>query len=738
MRRTRLIPVLLVFLLSACNKTMIDEPSPAGNAGEVEISLSADERVEIVSAKSGTDESVPAADDFWIEIFNSKETRVFREKYSDIPNGRLTINPGQYRLLAKHGDSLGVGFAKPFYMADLDFEVKEQERTGVKAKAILSNVKVAVEYGDQIKADYDGFYTVITNVGHKGKSLKFEAAETRPGYMPGGDLMVQVYAEVDGELKRFTLKDDNGEPMLIKCNPNDFITFYVNTGISYGGLYFGIKIDNGTELVEKSISVPADILDNVNPTIRLSSFDDDGNYFVTDGIKPDADDVSFTYKVYSGNVKKCELAIDCDYLESIGVPSVIDFATLDESALEALLDKGLFWAEYMNVGVVDIAEFLPAIAAASHYTGPDNVIGTFTLTVQDTEGGSISQTARIRIKPDVSAQISLNDYDIWATKVVSPVVTMRGGNLQSAVVQSSLDGVNWSDFRPMTSNPFDMGTVTGLTPDTQYSLRVMYDGWLPVSEVLTFTTEDDAQVGNASFEDWTSHVYETNYDDITWYQPWTTDQWWDTNTTVTLRTGLTVGYLYFKSFGCVQYSVDAHSGSRSAQLTCVNVGNENSEWGTNGAWRVGELFIGRGDEAKELNTFNRVSDGHSFPSRPTSMTFWYEYAPYTSSDAFSAEITIKAEDGTVLATSYSTGSAKSQWTSMTLPLNYTVTNKKAASVHITFKSSVSSSHDCEVHGFMDFSQDGPYLEIAGETKTGDNHQIKLSATLRIDDVQLNY
>ena len=154
MRRTRFIPALLVILLSSCNKQMFDDHSSEGKTGEVNISLSADERVEIVSVRSGSETPVPAAGDFWIEIFNSSETRVFREKYSDIPNGRMTLNPGSYKLLAKHGDTLGVGFDKPFYMDEVAFSVTEQERTDVDVVAVLSNVKAKVVYGDQIKADY--------------------------------------------------------------------------------------------------------------------------------------------------------------------------------------------------------------------------------------------------------------------------------------------------------------------------------------------------------------------------------------------------------------------------------------------------------------------------------------------------------------------------------------------------------------------------------------------------------
>lgn len=734
MRRTRFIPALLVILLSSCNKQMFDDHSSDGKTGEVNISLSADERVDIVSVRSGSGTSVPAAGDFWIEIFNSSETRVFREKYSDIPNGRMTLNPGSYKLLAKHGDTLGVGFDKPFYMDEVAFSVTEQERTDVDVVAVLSNVKAKVVYGDQIKADYEGYYTVITNVDHKAKSLKFDAEETRPGYMPGGHFMVQVYAEIDGELKRYTMKDDKGDILYIDAAPNDFITFTVNTAVNYGDLMFGIKIDDGAELVEKDIAVSADILDNINPTIRLSSFDENGDYFVTEGKDVDADDVSFSYKAYSGGVKKCELAIDCDYLESIGVPSLIDFSKIDANTLKTLESKGFFWAEYMNVGVVDIAGLVPALTKASRYTGPENVIGKFTLTVEDTEGGAVSKTACVRIMPDVSASIKLDEHNVWATKIVSPMVTLRGGQMSLAMVQYSTDGAQWHDFMPMTSNPFDMGTVKDLAPATRYSLRVLYDGWFPVSDVFTFTTEEAAQVGNSGFEDWTSHVYETNYNDINWYQPWTSNQWWDSNATASLRSSLTVGYLYYKSFGCVHCSNDAHSGNRSAQITCVNVGNSNSEWGTTGTWYNGELFIGRGNDASDGDSWSHITDGHSFPSRPSSLTFWYEYEPYTSGDSFSADIVLKAADGTILASESVTGKAASSWTSMTVPVNYDVTDKKAASVYISFKAESTSDHACETG----FTMNGPYLEIAGDRKTGDNGQIKLSATLRIDDVQLNY
>lgn len=700
------------------------------------INLKSDEKVEIVSVKSGGEAELPVVSDFWIELVNSENVKFRREKYSELEGKRIGMNSGEYTLMAKHGDSLGVGFDKPFYMAKQLFTVEPQKLVTVNAVAKLANVKLAVEYGSQIRQDYESFYTVVKNVDHKRASINFEMNETRPGYIPGGSLSVTVYAIVDGQLRCYTLKDENGEPAYIDAAPNDFITLSVNTGINYGSLALNVKIDNSVEEIEKEFVVPADAASNTLPSITLSSFDEDGNYYVLEGVQDAPSDLGFTYKAYSG-IKRCELSVSSDYLAGLGVPATIDVKNISASLKSSLENLGFFFAGNANVGVVGMEDVIYAYSKNSRYLGggKPTEMGTFTMTLEDDASNVVTKKVKVLVRPDGKALISYNDYDVWATKVVNPKVQVTKGNYALMTIQSSTDGATWHDFMPVTSADFAMGEIKGLTPGTKYYLRVIYDGWIQVSDVVEIVTESPVQVNNGGFEDWTSSVFETNYDDITWYRPWRDDQWWDTNTTVTLRPSLTVGYLYFKSFPCVQYSVDSHSGSRSAQLTCVNVGNSNSEWATTGEWRVGELFLGRGNEATNLNTFTRNTDGHSFPSRPSSMTFWYEYEPHSSSDAFSAEIIVKAQDGTVLATSKSNGSAKSSWTSMTLPLNYTVTNKKAATIHINFLSSVSSSHTTSAEGFV---LDGPYLEIAGERKTGDNYQIKLSATLRIDDVQLNY
>ncbi|MGN1046161.1 MAG: hypothetical protein ACI4QG_03600, partial [Candidatus Cryptobacteroides sp.] len=169
-----------------------------------------------------------------------------------------------------------------------------------------------------------------------------------------------------------------------------------------------------------------------------------------------------------------------------------------------------------------------------------------------------------------------------------------------------------------------------------------------------------------------------------------------------------------------------HSGNAAAQVSTINIGNSNSMWATTGTWYVGELFIGSSDSSG-----NKVSSGHSFASRPSAVTFWYRFSAYSSDDRFGAEVQVLAEDGTVLASaSIADGPQTDSWTMMTLPLNYTVLNRKAASISISFKASTKGSHSCDVGGEI--------FEIAGQTGTDNYSAVKLSSMLRLDDVELVY
>lgn len=731
MRRTRFLPALLVFLLSACNENLIDSQLPEGE-GEVAISLSADERVEIVSAKSGTESELPSLSDFRIEIVNSQNVKFYREAYN--PDVTLMMNAGDYTLMAKYGDSLGFGFNAPFYMAKKPFTVAPAKKTLVAAEAKLANVKMAVNYGSHIKEAYQNYYTVIKNEEARA-SVRFNADEQRPAYIPGGKLSVTVYAPVDGELKCYTLKDENGDPLLIDAEPNDFITFNVNTAVNYGGLVIGIKIDDEVTVEQKEFAVPADAVSELKPRITLSSFDSDGNFYVREGSETKADDVSFTIRAYSG-LKSCVLEIDNDYMEGIGIPTRIDFAAQTPEQIQALEDKGFFWLYYGGVGVIDISDFIAGISKNAIYKGRNSVTATFKLTITDEADATVTKTAKILVTPNANATITIQDYDIWATKLADATVKMTGGNVAYAKVQYSADQQNWNDVKNLNANPFHVNTISGLQPSTTYYLRVLYDDWTPISEVVTFTTETPDQLGNSGFEDYS--LVQSTFTPLgeiiggvnlggspytrNWYLPYAmgdADPWWACNSLQSMPDGHTGwSVTWCKNFPSSGYVTDARTGKKAAMLFCVNVGDSNTANTAPGTTYEGELWIGTSD-----SNGGRASEGHAFTSRPSKFAFYYKYATKEGRKFF-IDAWVKAADGTTLATAQVTdGPGAADWTRYELPFRYTVFTKKAAKIYIRISASYGD-------GAFSINED---FRLGEETVTA-----HAGCFLTIDDMELVY
>lgn len=754
MRRLRFIPALLL-ILSACSENIIEQnPQDSDQMGTVSVALSADMRGGIVASKAEADE--PVLDDFMIEIYRlDNQKRHYRDTYANTERKQIDIPYGRYRLHAYYGDALGFGFGKPYFLAEKEFEVRGYGST-VSAVAKLSNVRIAVEFDHQtLSGVFEEYYAVIHHTEHADMAVEFLSDETRYGYIPAGKLYLEVCTMNDG---KWTSHKTDPEVY----NQNDFVTFNISTdagsdgpdgpggdpgdtpggGGTEGNLLVNINVVNDTESVDHTIEIPAWAENVDKPSVTLSGFDVSGNvYEIVEGISTSNAKATF---IARGGLASAVLKIQSDFLKNLGVPSEVDFANLTLDQKNLLSDAGFDWSDNMKGSMsfseVDFTGVIRKMQEGTRSDSQDVTMAEFFLEVKDSQGVNALESFKI-VSASVQPTLTIEDYNVWATKIVAPVVKVNKGNPELVKLQTSTDKVNWTyvDKTPsVDGTTLTYGTVP-VASGTTYHVRAIYNGnEACVSPVSTVRTEDAAQVGNGGFEEWTEKSYtydQTLFDrnnNFPWYQPWTSDQWWDTNATNSMKDDVIAAYTYFRLFPAVQYSVDAKSGNRSAQLVVVNVGGTNSTaagTGTNGTWHVGELFLGRGNDA-DNGGWAKVSEGHAFQSRPSAVSFWYEYVPYTGSDKFGFEVIVKAADGTVLGAKSITAGSASEWQQAVVEIPYSVVNKKAASIYMSFKASVSSSHDCKVGG--------EYLEVAGNKPQGDAARIKLSATLRVDDVQLVY
>ena len=317
----------------------------------------------------------------------------------------------------------------------------------------------------------------------------------------------------------------------------------------------------------------------------------------------------------------------------------------------------------------------------------------------------------------------------------------------------------------MQNNRYE-AILTGLDPETSYTLQAIYNGKdNRKSEERRVTTEAILDIPNKGFEEW-SIEQDKNGSDLVgddtmngnvfgftlnapfrcWevYLPYAnkTDKHWDTLNKLTtsegeIRTdelsfwsgldGLTVkGYpwtRYSANSGTIKDVID---GKTVALVRTVGWGSGNSAGGDFTVVNFpsvikkstpGELFLGE--------YTNNAKYGIGFASRPQGFKFDYKYLnPMKGSDSFLAEIVVLDASNNEVASAKFEGSLMASWTNQTVKLEYKSFNQ-ASSMYIRFVSGKETSTDQE---------DYPIQPGIGNLTGGEY----VGSQLYIDNVELIY
>ncbi len=734
MRRLRFIPALLVTLLSGCSESLIEQRPADYNAGEkgmVSISLSTDLSNEAVGTRADADE--PDVDDFRIAIYKvENQMRLYNDSYANSVGKEIPLNAGEYRLVAQHGDTLGCGFNKPYYLADPLFVI-DGGVTTVEAVAKLANVKLDVEFDATISDNYSDYYAIVRHNSLTGKNVKFTKTETRYGYIPAGELILEVYADVDGEWKYFKTA-----PAVY--NPNDFVTFNITTNDREGDLVINITVDTTTEEKNEVIEIPAITVPQDAPSITLAGFDNNIHEIV------EGQDVAGHNAMASflarGALAHCYLTVDSEWLSDRGVPAEMDLADIDDVSAAALRNAGISWDEDMattrTFSYIDFTDMVAEMLSQVKAEATDVTMAKFTLRIVDSVGKEITEEFSV-VSGGVTLGLTVEEYNVWARKVVDPVGVINKGMPSLVVFQASVDGgASWVDLDidPAISGSssssssgytLNFGTIPA-EPGTTYKIRTIYNkNENCVSPVLTIKTEDALQLGNSGFEDY--QLVQTRFTPLAsssytrnWYLPYAsgeTDPWWACNSMQSMPDGHTGwSVTWCKNFPSSGYVKDRHSGNKAAMIFCVNIGNTNTANSYPGTTYEGELWIGTSDADGNIAT-----QGHSFASRPSKLSFYYKYGS-NSGRTFFVDTWVKDADGNIIASAQvSDGPAADTWTRYEIPYNYSVINKKAASIYVRISSSYGNGN---VSTAVDF-------DLGEESVTA-----HAGCFLKLDDFELIY
>ena len=328
-------------VVASCTQDNMSEPT-AEMTGELILSL--DTEGMITLSKASIEVGVPKPEDLTVEIFKKTDlenVRLYRDTYSKIKEKPVKLNCADYRMLAYYGDSLAVGEDLAYYECMADFSLTPQERSvNVSATAKVSNVRVAVEYGENLEHDYTEYYSVVRSVtpGGRRKTLEFYQDEVnKKAFVPYGTLYFELYAKVDGQWKYFPSKAV--EPLR-----GDDITFKVDTKRLTGQQGITVTI---AQLDKKEISyeVSADMLPQDAPEASAGNIPTETEMVEGDPAKTNLR-MDF---VVDGNIKECWLNVNSAYLAAMGVPERVDLASdnLSTRVKNALESVGLKWMNGM-------------------------------------------------------------------------------------------------------------------------------------------------------------------------------------------------------------------------------------------------------------------------------------------------------------------------------------------------------------------------------------------------------
>lgn len=765
MKKFRFLPILLTIILSSCvENTLKDESAAADGEALLKVGLSVDDRLEIVQTKAGELDAslVPPVDSLYVELYrfgkkhgkpNSKEgwNRIYFGKYEEAKEMTWRVNAGDFKLLAFRGDSTACGFDKPYFKAEKDFLVDggltadgKPNLTYVDAVAKVSNVRITVNFDETVPGSYYDYFLRFTNLDqlkddgtpNKYKQvLRYKKGETKDAYMmPTGNLQIEFMAQHEyGD-------EDSWKYSVIKtieAHENEHITIDVTVkDPRYGKLGFEITTDRNIEKTETEVEILEAWAPQDAPQVVPSGFFN-GEHSIVEG---DETGNGATISVVArAGLKNLFFKVDSDYLLSAGIDiplgTEIDLAdpNLDQTIKNQLVAAGFEWQDDIKgsrkLTYIKMTGFFKKVNELNPSLPQKRDIAAFTIRAVD-EVDKETEIELTSVAYPITQTLSIPEGRVWAKKIVSPMLEAPKGLSRLFSLQMSKDGQSWSDFASFVSadgSQIDFGTLS-VDPDTRYYFRTMYNGNENlVSNVVEVTTEKELQVGNPGFEEYHVTIMHVSpagwiYDyDREWYLPYnegTTDTWWAVNSKKTMPDGHTAWTSNFcKNFPCTAYSTNAYSGSKSAMVYTVNVGNANTDGTAVGTSVPGEIWIGKAD-----NDGNHSADGHAFASRPTSVKFWYKYDSINS-ESYAVYIVLKDASGNEIArTEKVDGQASSVWSQCEIPVVYLNEDTKAAMLYICFKPCVSGGVKTAVS-----------MEIAGKQQTA-----HIGSVLRIDDIELTY
>lgn len=602
----------------------------------------------------------------------------------------ILLEEGTYDLTATYGDNPVLALDAPYYAGTLEGqEVIKGQMTSASIPCFVANSLLSVIYNKtSLDKLYESYYVTVS-VG--SESVDLDADSGKSAYFRAGSSVKLVFhGLLSGTGKEVTYGVPDQEQFSnIPVKTHVKVTLGLDESNITSGV--GISIEKlETETVSISETIPVEYL----PKPKLESDD-----FVNN-------ELSFAETEKKSAVIRLKLSSGLQDLKLKFNSADAKFAGLEQGKEYLLSNPEDKSAVETALGIT-----LPEIGATEDSLDFTSLIPK----LMTDKGVTIASTVEVDVEANnrwASEDASANRvYTLTCNKPELYLVTNPGNFWSKEFSVDSCD-IKTGDVETISQklqyqyrkkgdeqwiNCDRLIQFDDYPADKQYQVRAVYREGIE-TEPVDVELETPQQLPNSGMEEWYIEEKKKSgtwpFKDKTYYtfHPYAEgnagSSWWDTNNDKAQGGTYALGIWYEGCFAsCVSYTEDVHGGSKAALIYLSGCGDSyaNTSGSYVGGAMVGSLFIGSYNSG--------IVQGHSFNSRPTSMSFWYKYKPYNS-DAFKVVVSLKNGDkeiatGTYEPTAYS--EEDSEYTYATVDFNYLEPYEKATTICVQFLASNKTS-----------------------------------------------
>lgn len=707
-----LVAALLGVLFVACS-----EEENLSQTSKTGFLVSLTEDVKVDSRKIPEELGKPAASQFKLKITNQTTgSELYSGSYTE---DLIPASAGMYEIEATYGDNPVLALDAPYYKGTAEADLADGESKTVQVNCKVANALASVEFDNSGTNTFESQFvsygvrvsvnTSVTTLTNDGKSAYYRA-----GSMPVFTFVGTL--RNGGGVKEVPLKNsDLSSPSTFAAGKHCRITLKLSDAAP--GLRVEIsKVEVDSVTINETI--PLEWLPK--PKVTAEGFTDN-TLFMYETETPTA---KFNFNLSSALQElKFTLNLADETYQSLN--KTYTLSELSEEDRTALTNAGVVLPV---IGSKEASlDFTGLAAKLTGSTSGEVLSNVITL-------DEVKANNRVLEGEQVyTIQTSAPDFNLvvypgntWTKQFTANTQIIHGNAdviREGMTFEYKAGETNWISSRD--------SLITGLTPGTNYQVRLKYGKHYKETNVATYPI---IELENGDMEHWTKEGPANN--NTYWYvmYPWNEEdekKYWNTINLTTTQDGevrnsswnILPPYTwttYVANSGTISVT-DSHSGN-AALIRTVGWGSGSTAAGDASDIKhvtPGELYLGSYDLSSHLPVY-----GIEYKSRPTNVKFWCKYEP-KSSDLMIAQIIIMDANGETIGSASvpeNESGAIANWTEKTLDIQYTDLEKEPSKMYILFKSG--SLTDTNV-------MDKPSF---GNLSDGES----VGSKLYIDDVELIY